>query len=140
VPRVVERCEKVRVYRHLVVRVNAADFHRLCELEGRRLVNLEYDLERNDELRGQQHPMPDSTWSQRQYTGIHLYAVSFMLRLEHDLLDSLDPLVPCGFSVRRKRIVALGGADLELAAVQGITRGGVLERNVAFGKVRVLSR
>lgn len=69
----------------------------------------------------------------------HLDTVSFVLGLEHDLLDSLDPVIPRSFGVGSKSIIALSSANFELGAVQRVARCSILQRNIALGKVWVLT-
>jgi hypothetical protein len=63
-----------------------------------------------------------------------------MLRLEHDLLNSLDPFVPASLTFSSEGIVPLGSPQLEPRVVYGVAARSVLEGYVAFGEVGVLRR
>lgn len=63
-----------------------------------------------------------------------------MLRLEHDLLDGLHPVIPRRLGISSKRIVSFRRPQLELCIVDRIARRSVLKRDAAVGKVRVGGR
>lgn len=67
----------------------------------------------------------------------HLDGLAFVLSLEHDPLNRLDPLITIRLSIRRKRVILLRSPNLEVGLVDSLTTGNVLQGDVALGEIWV---
>jgi hypothetical protein len=114
----------------------------ICELAGAYLdgfskfqggtpFNLYNSFEWDDELQ-------PSAVSSNNYT-TYFHTLALVLRFEHNFLDRFDPVVAARLSVGRERVVALRCAQLEPVFIKNVATRGVLQRDIAPWKVRVLT-
>ena len=68
----------------------------------------------------------------------HLDTVTLMLRLEHDLLDCLDPLIPTRFTLGGESVITLRSPQFEAHLVDWVATRGILKGNIALGEIGVL--